>query len=135
MEKNQNGFSLVEVFIIIVVLAILGLAGYTVLNRQDQPKTTNSSSSGNDNNQTKKSSVGKIKNIGVNLGYYDAKTNKAGDFVFTKAKLHDNALFMNYGVYIPEHRLISQQKITLSQPIFFRWAPKSTLWLTARLIP
>lgn len=101
MRKNQNGFSLVEVLIIIVVLAILGLAGYKVLSRQDKSTTTNPSSSNSDNQQNKKSSVGKIKNIGVNLGYYDAKTNKAGDFVFTKAKLHDNAIFMNYGVFIP----------------------------------
>jgi len=38
MKQNQNGFSLVEVFIIIVVLAILGVAGYKVINRQDKPK-------------------------------------------------------------------------------------------------
>jgi len=103
MNKNQNGFSLVEVLIIIIVLAILGLAGYTVLNHQNQPKTTNPSSSNSNNNtqQSKKSPGGKIKNIGVNLGYYDAKTGRAGDFVFTKAKLHDNAIFMNYGVFIP----------------------------------
>ncbi|MBI2613888.1 MAG: M23 family metallopeptidase [Candidatus Levybacteria bacterium] len=42
-----------------------------------------------------------LKSIGVNLDYYDPKTNKAGDFVFTKERLEFDSLFMNYGFVIP----------------------------------
>lgn len=42
-----------------------------------------------------------LKSIGVNLDYYDPKTGKAGDFVFTKEKLQFNSLFMGYGFVIP----------------------------------
>src|SRR3990167_6552271 len=43
----------------------------------------------------------KLKSIGVNLDYYDPKTNKAGDFVFIKEKLQFDRLFMGYGFVIP----------------------------------
>lgn len=42
-----------------------------------------------------------LKSIGINLDYYDAATNRAGDFVFTKQPLHFKRLFMNYGFFIP----------------------------------
>jgi len=43
-----------------------------------------------------------IQNLGVNIDYYDAKTNKAGDFVFTKFKypwgeVFNNKVFFDYG--------------------------------------
>ncbi len=42
-----------------------------------------------------------IKNIGVNIDYYDPETNKAGDFTFTKSKLVFDQIFMDYGFFIP----------------------------------
>ena len=42
-----------------------------------------------------------LKSIGINLDYYDPKTNRAGDFLFTKEKLEFNRLFMDYGFFIP----------------------------------
>ena len=41
----------------------------------------------------------KIKNIGIDLGYYDAATNRAGDVVFTKVGIeqYGNLIFTNYG--------------------------------------
>lgn len=42
-----------------------------------------------------------LKSIGINLDYYDSKTGKAGDFLFTKQKLQFNSLFMGYGFFIP----------------------------------
>lgn len=42
-----------------------------------------------------------LKSIGINLDYYDPKTNRAGDFVFTKEKLQFDSLFMDYGFFIP----------------------------------
>ncbi len=43
-----------------------------------------------------------LKSIGVNLDYYDPKTGKAGDFLFTKEKLQFDRLFMGYGFVIPK---------------------------------
>ena len=45
-----------------------------------------------------------LKNIGINLDYYNPKTNRAGDFLFTKQKLEFNRLFMGYGFFIPDYR-------------------------------
>lgn len=42
-----------------------------------------------------------LKSIGVNLDYYDPKTEKAGDFKFTKQKLQFDRVFMPYGFVIP----------------------------------
>jgi biotin carboxyl carrier protein len=41
----------------------------------------------------------KIKSLGIDLGYYDPATNKAGDVVFTKdnIKEYGNLIFLNYG--------------------------------------
>jgi len=43
----------------------------------------------------------KLKSIGVRLEYYDPKTNRAGDFEFTRQKLQFERLFMGYGFFIP----------------------------------
>lgn len=43
-KEKQLGFSAVEVIIVIVVLALVGLIGYTVLNRQDNTDTNNPAS-------------------------------------------------------------------------------------------
>ena len=41
MRKNQSGFSLVEVCVIVVVLVLVGFVGYTVVNRSnDKSQTT-----------------------------------------------------------------------------------------------
>ncbi|MBI4080536.1 MAG: M23 family metallopeptidase [Candidatus Levybacteria bacterium] len=42
-----------------------------------------------------------LKSIGIKLDYYDSKTGRAGDFLFTKQKLEFNSLFMDYGFFIP----------------------------------
>ncbi len=41
----------------------------------------------------------KIKHLGVDLGYYDEATGKAGDIVFTKDNIsqYGNLIFLNYG--------------------------------------
>ena len=51
-----------------------------------------------------------LKSIGVNLDYYDPKTGKAGDFMFTKEKLQFNSLFMGYGFFIPASSASSDKK-------------------------
>lgn len=42
-----------------------------------------------------------LKNIGVKLDTYNAKTNRAGDFRFTKTKLSQGRVFMDFGHTIP----------------------------------
>ncbi len=42
-----------------------------------------------------------LKSMGINLGYYDASTGRAGDFLFTNQKLPFDRLFMGYGFFIP----------------------------------
>lgn len=41
----------------------------------------------------------KIKSLGIDLGYYDATTGKAGDLAFTKENIaaYGNLIFLNYG--------------------------------------
>lgn len=51
-----------------------------------------------------------LKGIGVNLDYYDSKTNKAGDFLFTKEKLPFDRLFMGYGFFIPASSASADKK-------------------------
>lgn len=60
----------------------------------------------------------KLKSIGVNLDYYDAKTNKAGDFVFTKQKLQFNRLFMGFGFVIPGNMSSNNKDKANPQPTF-----------------
>lgn len=42
-----------------------------------------------------------LKSIGINLDNYDPATGKAGDLVFTKAKLQFGVLFTEFGFFIP----------------------------------
>lgn len=42
-----------------------------------------------------------IKNLPVNIAPYDANTNMAGDFKFTKQHLEFDRLYFDYGYYIP----------------------------------
>ena len=42
-----------------------------------------------------------LKSIGINLGIYDPATGMAGDFRFTRNRLQQNLLWMDYGYIIP----------------------------------
>lgn len=59
-----------------------------------------------------------LKNIGVDLDYYDSVTNRAGDFVFTKQRLEFNRLFMGYGFVIPGNFTSSGRDKVNPQPTF-----------------
>lgn len=59
-----------------------------------------------------------LKNIGVNLDYYDSKTNKAGGFLFTTKKLQFDRLFMGFGFVIPAHTSSSGKDKSNPQPTF-----------------
>lgn len=60
----------------------------------------------------------KLKSIGVHLDYYDAKTGKAGDFVFTKEKLEFKRIFMPFGFVIPANIASGGQDKSNPQPTF-----------------
>ncbi len=93
---NQNGFTVVEVFAVIIVLALIGGAGYFAYNK-NMPKVATSP-----NSQDKAGgNEVKIKHLGVNLDTYNPATNKAGDFEFTKEKMSFNMLFFEYGFEVP----------------------------------
>lgn len=59
-----------------------------------------------------------LKSIGINLDYYDPKTGKAGDFLFTKQRLQFNRLFMGYGFVIPANETSSGKDKANPQPTF-----------------
>lgn len=59
-----------------------------------------------------------LKSIGVDIGYYDTNTGKAGDFLFTKQKLQFNRLFMGFGFVIPSDMSSSGKDKTNPQPTF-----------------
>ena len=59
-----------------------------------------------------------LKSIGINVDYYDPKTKKAGDFVFTKQKLQFDRLFMGFGFVIPADISASGKAKANPQPTF-----------------
>ncbi len=58
----------------------------------------------------------KIKHLGVNLGPYDATTNRAGDFMFTRENMSFNLLFFNFGFVVPANS-VGPEKVN-PQPTF-----------------
>ena len=59
-----------------------------------------------------------LKSIGVDLGYFDAVTGKAGDFVFTKGKLQFGVLFTEFGFTIPANQSATGADKRNPQPTF-----------------
>lgn len=120
-KQTKSGFAVVELIIILVVIMAIGGAGYYVFTKRDS-KTSNSSSTNPDTNTsdtTKTSNASnsetsskeaKIKHLGVELDYYDAGTNKAGDFVFTKEVLSFDRLFFDFGFTVPANSAGPEKK-------------------------
>jgi biotin carboxyl carrier protein len=127
MYTNQKGFAHYVIVIALVLVLVIGGVAFRVAtkesgqnhqtaseadvlkNREDktppdqkqnaQPVSQNPDITEANSEQIGKSSPVKIKHIGVNLGYYDPATNKAGDFVFTKSLFPSGfqMLFMEFG--------------------------------------
>ncbi|MCE7936827.1 hypothetical protein DYH10_03525 [Candidatus Saccharibacteria bacterium CPR2] len=117
MKHKQYGFALVEVFLVILVVVVIGVAGYLVLNK----KSTGKNGSGQSKTSNEESaSQAKIKHLGVNLDYYNPATNKAGDFVFTKAKFTSGIqlLFTDFGYVIEGENTDTGQDKANPQPTF-----------------
>ncbi|MDQ5972609.1 MAG: Peptidase protein [Patescibacteria group bacterium] len=96
LKQKQSGFALIEALIIVVILAVIGGAGYFILNKNKDTKVTSSNGQ-----EVASKSEAKIKHLGVNLDYYDPATNKAGDFMFTKEDISFNRLFFDFGYEVP----------------------------------
>lgn len=95
--KAQAGSHVVIVIIVIVsILVALGAAFFIALQ-----KNGNDGFNGLATGSTKDQSEPdlKIKDIGIELGNYDATTGRAGDVVFTKNGIdqYGDLIFMNYG--------------------------------------
>jgi hypothetical protein len=94
--QHQGGFAVLElVIIVVIVAAIVGIVSFA-MNKKDN-KTVGTKKAAVDS----KNSEAKIKHIGVDLDYYNPATNKAGDFMFTKANMAFNMLFFEYGFSVP----------------------------------
>src|SRR3989344_258827 len=118
MKQKQSGFTVVEAIIVIVVIGLLAGVGFFVFNKQSNKQTENVTSS-TAQEVAKKAEV-RIKHLGVNLDYYDSKTNKAGDFVFTKAKFTSGIqlLFTDFGYVIKGENSSTGQDKANPQPTF-----------------
>lgn len=126
MKQKQSGFALIEAVIVVIVIAVIAMFGFMVMNKNnksDKSKddSSNGSSSQNSSDKNQSSEV-KIKNLGVELKPYDPATNKAGDFMFTKAKFAAGEklqlLFMNYGFVIPATNRADGKELGNPQPTF-----------------
>jgi len=89
------------ILVIIVVVLALSAGVFLLLKPASKNQENLKVSSPMRNEENTDEPPLKLKSIGVDLDYYDPKTNKAGDFVFTKDKLQFNRLFMDYGFFIP----------------------------------
>ncbi len=104
---KKSGFAVLELIIAILCLsAIVGLGIFIVNKNKSSDNTTTTSAT----SKGAKSGEPKIKHIGVNLGYYDAVSNKAGDFTFTKEKLALNRVFFEYGYVVPANSVGAEKK-------------------------
>lgn len=83
-----------KIFLILVVLLFI-IGGIALFSTPRTPSPTPSTTRSADDPPLL------LKGIGVNIDSYDPKTNKAGDFVFSKQKLQFDRLFMGFGFVIP----------------------------------
>lgn len=96
--KNKKW--LLFLLILLVIFFIFFLTLNQGSKRTNYKNTNTLFPSGTDTTSTDKPPL-LLKSIGINLDYYDPKTGRAGDFLFTKQKLQFNRLFMGYGFFIP----------------------------------
>lgn len=98
VKHAQQGFAAAAVAIIVVVILILAAVTYVFVNRLGSSEDGRKGGE-----QTAQKTETKIKHLGFNLDYYDPATNRAGDFIFTKATFGAGIqqLFMNYGNVVP----------------------------------
>jgi biotin carboxyl carrier protein len=99
-EQKTQGIALMGAVVAVVVIAIIGAAGFFVMQKSDKNEKSGTDSQTSTSVSVVKSDA-KIKHLGIDIGYYDPVTNKAGDIQFTKDPLQFKRLFMEYGFTVP----------------------------------
>ena len=107
-RQKENGIALVGVALGMAVVVIIALAGYFVVLKTNK-KVTESTGVSKTSVDAENKGV-KIKHLGIDLGYYDASTNKAGDVAFTKGTLQFKRLFFEYGFIVPANSVGPEKK-------------------------
>lgn len=97
-KRASGGFHLVIIAVIAVIGILIALGTVFFISLQKESNGDLGKSLQDATNSTNEPDL-KIKNIGINLDYYDATTNRAGDVVFTKDGIEEygNIIFTNYG--------------------------------------
>lgn len=95
--NTQNGFSIIAIIIILVVIGVVAFVGYKVFASQKNGDQIvgSASTAVSDPNQPPL----KLKHIGIELGDFNATTSSVGDVVFFKDGLeaYNNKIFFPYG--------------------------------------
>ncbi len=102
-KLNSDGFGVIEILIVIVLLAAIGFVGFKVLTKNKDKQESNQTGSTSNSSTSEKSDSNAIvmKSIGFNLDYYDEATNSAGDMKFTKMSLFGNQIMGDFGQQDP----------------------------------
>lgn len=83
--------------VIVLAVIVAGVVWYVARGS----KTLSSGQTGTTASLNKNGPPLLIKHMPIAFGPYDATTNKAGDFVFTKKEIPFDRLYMDYGFFIP----------------------------------
>lgn len=93
--KNQAGSSHLAIVLMVVVLTVVGVVGWTVYKKSSEKPSAPGEIS---------ASTPKIKNLGIDLDYYDSSTKMAGAILFTNLPAVAGGLeapFLEYGRQVP----------------------------------
>lgn len=115
-KNRQKGFAVIFLLIFLLAIAVGALFFYKNFNKNESQKESFPISPTTTSNEDTPPLL--LKSIGINLDYYDLKTGRAGDFLFTKQKLQFNRLFMGYGFVIPGTQASFGQDKSNPQPTF-----------------
>lgn len=98
---NTQGFGIVELLIITVIIIAIGFVGFKVLsNPKHKDEDSRVGTTTNTQAKTNGNSV-VMKSIGFKLDYYNEATNSAGDIKFTKLPLFNDQIMGDFGQQDP----------------------------------
>jgi len=81
--KNQKGFTLVEVLLVVLIVAVIGFGGYTIWNNQgDNTKSNEVTQSQSDTSQTKVAGTFAAYTVNQNTEFKKRGTCTSGDVLF-----------------------------------------------------
>lgn len=106
-ERDKLGFSHIALFLMVIVLAGIGTVGWHVLSKNKNISSQSTVTQAAVNKVVKdKDQPAPLKNLGFNLDYYDPKTQRAGDFHFTRElasvlsgdPIYQKLIWSDYGI-------------------------------------